>query len=273
VKTAAAAWSLSAAVLAVALASPQGAAAKAPKAPKPPPSATISAEPDTDPDLAAAAQGASSDTVARLADWVLASRDNKDKPFVIVDKVSAEVFVFDADGRMTGSAPALLGLAAGDDSAPGVGDRPLAEIPPQERTTPAGRFVARYGPDDKGEPVVWVDYGAAISLHHVISIDRREHRLQRLKSPSPSDNRITYGCINVPTAFYEAVVVPAMAGGKAVVYVLPDTKPVDEVFPAFGRRERKRLAAEARRETAEAEATPAAAEAPKRGWRGMAVPF
>ena len=77
-------------------------------------------------------------TVAQIAEWVAASGDNRGLPFVIIDKVAAEVVVFAADGRLRGAAPALLGLARGDDSAPGVGDRPLASIGPHERTTPAG---------------------------------------------------------------------------------------------------------------------------------------
>jgi len=45
------------------------------------------------------------------------------------------------------------------------------------------------------------------------------------------DNRISYGCINIPVEFYEAYVRPAYAHRNAVVYVLPDVKPLDQVFP------------------------------------------
>ena len=34
----------------------------------------------------------------------------------------------------------------------------------------------------------------------------------QLASPSVLDNRISYGCINVPAAFYDKVVAPAFAG-------------------------------------------------------------
>src|SRR5205085_3804385 len=63
-----------------------------------------------------------SDTVAGMAAWIATSHDNGGLPFIVIDKVAAAVFVFDADGRLLGNAPALLGLAHGDDSAPGVGD-------------------------------------------------------------------------------------------------------------------------------------------------------
>jgi hypothetical protein len=167
----------------------------------------------------------------RLASWVSASGDNGPRPFMIVDKLGAEVFAFDADGVLLGSAPALVGLAPGDDSAPGIGDLQLSAISPDERTTPAGRFVATFGPSTHGT-VLWVDFADAISMHPVITTNPAEHRLQRIRSASPDDHRISFGCINVPAKFYHSVVVKAFAAG-GIVYILPDTKPVEDVFPAL----------------------------------------
>jgi hypothetical protein len=179
---------------------------------------------------AVSAVGPKSETASRFADWVVASHDNRRKPFVIVDKIAAQVLVFDAKGRMTGSTPALLGMAAGDDPSPGVGEIPLSAIPPSDRTTPAGRFLAAFKPDHKGAPVLWVDYKTAIALHPTPA-GGKDGRLQRLASPTAEDNRVTFGCINVPARFYKAVVRPAFKGGQGVVYVLPDTKPIAQVFP------------------------------------------
>ena len=55
----------------------------------------------------------------------------------------------------------------------------------------------------------------------------------RLASPTPLDNRISYGCINVPTQFYEKVVSRAFAGTHGIVYVLPETRPAREVFGPY----------------------------------------
>jgi hypothetical protein len=172
-------------------------------------------------------------TVAQMAAWVIGSGDNDGRPFVIVDKLAANVFVFDVDGHLMGGAPALVGLAPGDDSADGVGDRELSAIGPDDRTTPAGRFVAGFGPARGGRTVLWVDFATAISLHPVVTSNPKEHRLERIKSPAPEDHRITFGCINVPAAFYKDVVLQAFGGGSGVVYILPDTKPIEAVFPAF----------------------------------------
>ena len=172
-------------------------------------------------------------SVAQVATWVQASRDNGSLPYVIVDKVAAKVFLFEPDGHLTGMAPALVGSARGDQSTPGVGDRELSSILPKDRTTPAGRFIASFGPGPGGKRILWVDYSTAISLHAVIVANPKEHRLHRLKTPTPKDNRITFGCINVPTAFYRDVVAPAFRHTSGIVYILPEMAPPREVLTFF----------------------------------------
>lgn len=170
-----------------------------------------------------------------LAAWVLANGDNNGLPFAVIDKVAAEVLVYGADGEFRGFGPALVGSAIGDDSTPGVGDRELSDIAPADRTTPAGRFVAGYGPALGHRKVLWVDYGTAISMHAVVTANRKEKRLKRLATPTPEDNRITFGCINVSAAFYENVVRKSFTGTEGIVYILPETRTLAEVFPAFAR--------------------------------------
>ncbi|MEI9963477.1 MAG: L,D-transpeptidase [Caulobacteraceae bacterium] len=169
----------------------------------------------------------------RMADWVVAAHDNGGMPFVIIDKVAAEVFVFDVHGRLAGAAPALLGLARGDDTVAGIGERKLADIGPRDRITPAGRFVASLGHDLGEKDVLWVDYASGVALHRVVTTNPREHRLQRLASNSPLERRISYGCINVPAAFFDAVVHPAFVASSGVVYILPEVRPIDQVFASL----------------------------------------
>lgn len=178
------------------------------------------------------AQTASSDARA-IADWVVRSGDSKGAPFVIVDKRAATVFMFGADGRLRGATTALLGAAHGDDSVPGIGQRKLSTIRPEERTTPAGRFVASLGSDLGPKDVVWVDYDAAISLHRVVTNNVRERRLQRLASHSLADKRISYGCINVPARFFDLTIRPEFLHASGVVYILPEVKSLASVFPAY----------------------------------------
>ena len=75
-------------------------------------------------------------------------------------------------------------------------------------------------------------------MHRVRANIPRERRLERLASPTPADNRISFGCINIPTAFYESLIKTSFGADKGIVYVLPETRPLHEVFkglPAIAR--------------------------------------
>lgn len=168
-----------------------------------------------------------------LAAWVADSGDNGGLEFLIVDKRQARVWVFDAAARVQASTAALLGSARGDDSVPGIGTRPIADVKPEERTTPAGRFVAEAGRNTSGEDVLWIDYEAAVSMHRVRNTEARERRLHRLATPSAADNRISYGCINLPVAFYEQHIRPRVATQRVIVYVLPEVKPSQALFGSY----------------------------------------
>lgn len=169
--------------------------------------------------------------VRSLAVWARASGDHLAMPFAIIDKRRTQLYVFDATGRLLGQTPVLLGFAPGDHSVPGIGQRPLKDVRPDERTTPAGRFVAVSGRNATNDPVIWVDYGAAVSMHRVRPVLASERRLERLATPTSDDNRISYGCINVPVAFFDQVVWPTLGGRRSVVYVMPDSTPFEAVFP------------------------------------------
>ena len=164
-----------------------------------------------------------------VANWVVASHDNQALPFLVIDKANARVFVFDASGTVLGAAAALLGLGRGDDSVPDIGHRRLATITPAERTTPAGRFKASLGHDFE-QDILWIDYDKALSLHRMIVGNRKDRRAERLASPSTLDNRISYGCVNVPVRFYDDIVAPAFTGTVGIVYILPESKPLRAVF-------------------------------------------
>jgi hypothetical protein len=188
-----------------------------------------------------------------MADWVVYSHDNRKRAFVIVDKKDARVYVFAPDGKLKESAPALMGAARGDDSFPGIGDKPLAQVRPEEKTTPAGRFVAEPGRNTNNEDIVWVDYDAAVSMHRIRPLVARERRLERLATLTTDDNRISFGCINLPVTFYEEVLSPTVQKMGAIVYVLPEVKTLQAVFGAFDPTDPRQLAAAAKRPAARAD--------------------
>ena len=171
-----------------------------------------------------------SEDVRTVADWVATTRDAGNGPFVIVDKTYARLHVFDGAARHVASTPILLGGARGDHTVADIGSRAIEDILPEERTTPAGRFVAERGRNASLEDVVWVDYDSGVSIHRVRATDPRERRLERLATPTHEDNRISWGCLNVPVAFYESHVRPMFATQTAIVYILPEVRTLAEVF-------------------------------------------
>ena len=52
-------------------------------------------------------------------------------------------------------------------------------------------------------------------MHPVVKGKPHERRADRLASVSAQDNRISFGCINVPVPFYNAVISPAFTGTTA----------------------------------------------------------
>jgi hypothetical protein len=182
-----------------------------------------------------------SGTVIALAGWVVAAKDSQGYPFAVIDKAAAQIMVFGGDGRLRGAAPGLFGSAVGDHTAPGVAGLALREIPGRDRTTPAGRFVGGFGPSVDAGRVLWVDYDSAVSIHPTATGVPAERRAERLASPSPDDNRITHGCINVAPDFYEQVIQPTFERG-GVFYILPDTASIAETLPEFAQTQRRAAA-------------------------------
>jgi len=173
----------------------------------------------------------------RLVEWVLKTGDPKGRPFAVVDKQQAHLYVFGADGRLAGHTRALLGSTFGDHTVPGVGQRAqTGKVGLDERTTPAGRFEAGPGRNDKGEHVVWVDYASAFSIHRLRPGFAYRARASRLASSPAQDMRVSWGCVVVPVAFYTGVVERVLGRVRSVVYVMPETGPLQTVFHALDRR-------------------------------------
>lgn len=170
--------------------------------------------------------------VRKVAQWAIGQRDAKGKPFAIVDKKEARLYVFGADGRLVGATSVLLGAAVGDDSVPGIGARPSQAIAPHERTTPAGRFDSEPGRNLAGEAVVWVDYDDGVAIHRLRPAPAAQRRPQRIASDDARERRISLGCIIAGVDFYDRVIAPTLGQQRGVVYVLPETRSLGSVFGA-----------------------------------------
>jgi hypothetical protein len=167
----------------------------------------------------------------QLVDWVRHSGDARGRPYAVVDKRAAHIYVFDAAGKLAGHSSALLGSTFGDHTVPGVGQRAqTGDVGPDERTTPAGRFDAVPGENSSGEHVVWVDYASAFAIHRLRPGFAYGPRKQRLAAAGPRAKRVSWGCVVVPVAFYQQVVEQVLGKARSVVYVMPETRPVRALF-------------------------------------------
>ncbi len=171
--------------------------------------------------------------VRYLGNWIQARNDSGGRPFAIVDKKEARLYVFDEYQTLVGSSVVLTGAMPGDESVPGVGQRAQSSrLARHERTTPAGRFESQPGQNLAGEDIVWFDYDAALAIHRLRPDATHAVRSQRLATATPDDNRASLGCVVVPVAFYERVVRPWLGARRGAVYVLPDKRPVQAWWPS-----------------------------------------
>ena len=168
-----------------------------------------------------------------MARWVGVTQDNQRLPFVIVDKKSAQAFVFDAKGQLKGATPVLLGLTVGDQGLTDMAGRDVASLLPAEKTTPAGRFAAEPGRNLQGEHIIWMNYAAQLAIHRLRPDHQQERRAQRLATASATDNRISAGCVIVPARFYDHVIEPLLGNHRSVVYVLPETRSLQSMINAM----------------------------------------
>lgn len=170
----------------------------------------------------------------QLVRWAV-SGDARGKPFAIVDKKAARLYVFDARHRFVGASSVLIGQTPGDHTVDGVGERAaLGQVGPDERTTPAGRFESEPGRNHLGEANVWLDFDSAFAIHRVRPGPGLADRLARLRSATPADNRASLGCVVAPVDFYLGVVEPLLGRTRGVVYVLPEIRSIESVFAPEG---------------------------------------
>src|ERR1700712_1762755 len=162
--------------------------------------------------------------------WIHEKGDDHGRPFVIVDKKAARIYVFGAGGILVGMSSTILGQSRGDVPVPGAGQKNPASLLPYERKTPAGRFEPHPGRNLHGEPVVWVDYDTGIAIHRVRPGVSLMQRTTSLASEDPNNKRLSLGCVVVPESFFLTVVLPTLGHVHGMVYVLPEEGPVEAMF-------------------------------------------
>lgn len=113
---------------------------------------------------------------------------------VVLDKANAELLVIDR-GQVVMRSPALYGRGQGEDERA------------DGRATPSGVFALREYSDPKydgGRVLAFLCHpNACYVIHPTWHGKPSERRDERLATPTPDDNTVSNGCINVPYEFYQ----------------------------------------------------------------------
>jgi hypothetical protein len=165
--------------------------------------------------------------------------DNTGLPFIIADKPSGQVFLFKADGSLIKFFPALYGKTKGDVLPRPIGQQFTAEeinkIADNERITPAGEYTAVLKPaKDYGLALFFQDADGntgTIAIHQVYTGNIKERRLDRLSSADVTDNKISYGCINVGLENWNKYIVPNYGKGARIGVVPDEQSALDQYIP------------------------------------------
>jgi len=170
---------------------------------------------------------AASADVRMVSDWIMRKNKHKGRPFIVVDKKGGMLFAFEANGHLLAGSPGLFGAMHSDVLTTAQAAKSIDDVGESDKITPAGVF--------RGEAYKSPSYGNAVRFARYANSNLLIHRafnserMRLLKSPTLSDRRITYGCINVPPAFMDHVLVTHF-GGESTVFVLPENQSARSFF-------------------------------------------
>lgn len=161
---------------------------------------------------------AATPTETAVVQNIVSQNDNQGKQFIVADKQAGTLTLYTPQGQEITSTPALFGKAVGDSTK-------------TNNATPSGRFDLTFV---DGKNVDGKGYGSSaqalsvngrlqennagnVAIHRVLPIENRQAKLD---SATATDNRISHGCINVPSSFYD---IHLDRQQDTVVYVIPET--------------------------------------------------
>lgn len=168
-----------------------------------------------------------SQEASNTINWVKATHDNNGKVFVVADKNEGKIHVVDSDGKVLDTQNAIFGRNKSNDNV--ANSTPSGRFKLQKALTTKASDKRVFGDDVltltdtvTGNNVTKKD-GGVIAMHRLWN---KPERVKAINSATASDNYMSAGCINVPTAFYNSAV-DSLDG--AMVYILDnkDTSKAD----------------------------------------------
>lgn len=168
---------------------------------------------ESGPQIAGVSQEASN-----TINWVKATHDNNGKVFVVADKNEGKIHVVDSNGKVLDTQNAIFGRNKSNGNV--ANSTPSGRFKLQKALTTKASDKRVFGDDVltltdtvTGNNVTKKD-GGVIAMHRLWN---KPERVKAINSATASDNYMSAGCINVPTAFYNSAV-DSLDG--AMVYIL-----------------------------------------------------
>lgn len=168
---------------------------------------------ESGPQIAGVSQEASN-----TINWVKATHDNNGKVFVVADKNEGKIHVVDNNGKVIDTQNAIFGRNKSNDNV--ANSTPSGRFKLQKALTTKAADKKIFGSDVltltdtvTGKDITKAD-GGVIAMHRLWN---KPERVKAINSATSSDNYMSAGCINVPTAFYNSAV-DNLDG--AMVYIL-----------------------------------------------------
>lgn len=159
-----------------------------------------------------------SQEASNTINWVKATHDNNGKVFVVADKNEGKIHVVDSNGKVLDTQNAIFGRNKSNDNV--ANSTPSGRFKLQKALTTKASDKRVFGDDVltltdtvTGKDITKKD-GGVIAMHRLWN---KPERVKAINSATASDNYMSAGCINVPTAFYNSAV-DSLDG--AMVYIL-----------------------------------------------------
>lgn len=151
--------------------------------------------------------------------------ENIEDSYIIVDKPSATLYVFNEENELVETMPVLLGKTKGEEpNTANANDKKALGS-----TTPAGKYklgkvAENYSKKDSIEyqgRLLQVLGDGPISIHMTYPKEFKE-RTKALNSKTVNDNRMSWGCMNISPENFDKYIKPYFNKGNQTIFITPD---------------------------------------------------
>lgn len=153
------------------------------------------------------------------------AEENIKDSYIVIDKPSATLYVFNENNEIVGTMPVLLGKTKGE--APNRVD--VNDEKAVGSTTPAGKYkLGKVGKNFAKKVSTLYEgrllkiLGAGPLAIHMTYPEEFKERTEALNTKSVEDNRKSWGCINISPENFDKYIKPYFSKGDQFIFITPD---------------------------------------------------